>query len=193
MNSEWDFIIMSFIPDRHFRESFLGAKNVRILICTQSLQKLQWGRLSYYHHFIDVTLKFSNFAQVHTAEKWRRQKLGLDSLMTEPRLLTPHIVYGWMGFTVLGENPSSGDHSWWEQTGHFILVSSMVSTFPFLGQKSLVEIPSVMCLSPQYFAWSWVSHHYYLTIWSWRSAVCASLRVGGRFVCVCFNQKMENS
>ena len=123
-------------------ESFLRAKNVRILT---SFQKPQWRRLSYYHHFIDVTLEFRNllkFTQLVSGEA--RSWVWTVSLATEPRLLTPHVVYGWMGLRVLEENPSSWVCSRWERTGHFILAALMVSTFPFLGQKSWKDKPNVL-------------------------------------------------
>lgn len=60
ISNEWDFAIIISCITMQFWESFLSAKNLRIWTCTWSLQKPQWGRLSYYHHFTDVTLEFSH-------------------------------------------------------------------------------------------------------------------------------------
>lgn len=179
----WDFIIVSIITNRHFWESFLSAKNVRILTRARSLQKPQWGRLSYYHHFIDVTLEFSNllkFTQLVSGEarSWVRTVRRLNPGSWPLTLFMAKWRSQFRGESLFRSPLAMGVN------GAFILVGSMVSTFPFFGQKSLVEKPSLTCLSLQYSAWSWVSHNYYLTIWPWRSASCASLRVGGRFVCV---------
>lgn len=168
MSSEWDFIIMSIVTNRHFWESFLSVKNVRILTCAWSLQKPQRGRLFYYHHFIGVTLEFSNLS----SHSWWLEKPAIGSgqfddciqALDSSHRLWLNGAQGLRGESLLRSllmlGADGAFHSGWF---HGVSISFPWSEIPCGETQPHVLVSGIL--------WgSWASHNYYLTIWSWRSA-----------------------